>query len=187
NVRRRRFGAAIRLEVDERCPERVRELLRQQLELDGEDVYEVAGPLGVSDFLALHRLERPDLKDAPYLAASTALFSTPASSFDTIRKGDVLLHHPYDSFDPVLRLLEDAAVDPDVLAIKMTLYRTGSDSPVVAVLARAAENGKQVAVLVELQARFDEEKNIQWARSLERAGVHVAYGVEALKTHAKIA
>jgi polyphosphate kinase len=147
----------------------------------------IPGPLAVSDFLTLLRLERPDLKDAVFLPASTGLFSHPGSSFDTIRKGDILLHHPYDSFDPIMRFLEDAATDPDVLAIKMTLYRTGADSPIVAALARAAENGKQVAVLVELQARFDEEKNIQWARSLERAGVHVAYGVEALKTHAKIA
>jgi len=187
NVRRRRFGAAIRLEVDSRCPDRVRDLLRGQLELDAEDVYVIPGLLAVSDFLALQRLERPDLKDVPFLPASTALFSDPGSSFETIRNGDILLHHPYDSFDPMMRFLEDAATDPDVLAIKMTLYRTGPDSPIVAALARAAENGKQVAVLVELQARFDEEKNIQWARSLERAGVHVAYGVEALKTHAKIA
>jgi len=187
NVRRRRFGAAIRLEVDNRCPERVRELLRGQLELEPDDVYETAGPLGVSDLLSLLRLERPDLKDTPCVAAAGSLFSTPGSAFDAIRKGDILLHHPYDSFDPVMRFLEDAADDPDVLAIKMTLYRTGTDSPIVAALARAAENGKQVAVLVELQARFDEEKNIQWAQSLERAGVHVAYGVEGLKTHAKIA
>jgi polyphosphate kinase len=187
NVRRRRFGAAIRLEVDDRCPETVRELLRGQLELDPEDVYESAAPLAVSDCLAVQRLDRPDLKDAPYLPAAGSLFSRPGETFETIRQRDVLLHLPYDSFDPVLRFLEDAATDPDVLAIKMTLYRTGSDSPIVAALARAAENGKQVAVLVELQARFDEEKNIQWARSLERAGVHVAYGVEGLKTHAKIA
>jgi polyphosphate kinase len=187
NLRRRRFGAAIHLEVDQRCPQTVREILRQHLELDPEDVYEIAPPLGVSDLLALLKLERPDLKDTPFLPSAGALFSKPGSSFETIRKGDVLLHHPYDSFDPVLRLLEDAASDPDVVAIKMTLYRTGTDSPVVAELARAAENGKQVAVLVELQARFDEEKNIQWAQSLERAGVHVAYGVEGLKTHAKIA
>jgi polyphosphate kinase len=187
NVRRRRFGAAIRLEVDNRCPERVRQLLRDQLELAADDVYENAGPLGVSDLLSLLRLDRPELKDTPCVAAASSLFSTPRSAFDAIKKGDILLHHPYDSFDPLMRFLEDAAEDPDVLAIKMTLYRTGTDSPIVAALARASENGKQVAVLVELQARFDEEKNIQWAQSLERAGVHVAYGVEGLKTHAKIA
>ncbi|HYB52472.1 MAG TPA: polyphosphate kinase 1 [Thermoanaerobaculia bacterium] len=187
NIRRRRFGAAIRLEVEERCPEKVRELLRSQLELDADDVYVVPAPLAVSDCLAVQRLDRPDLKDAPFLPSAGSLFARKGDSFEAIRQRDVLLHLPYDSFDPFLRFLEDAATDPDVLAIKMTLYRTGSDSPIVAALARAAENGKQVAVLVELQARFDEEKNIQWARSLERAGVHVAYGVEGLKTHAKIA
>jgi polyphosphate kinase len=186
NVRQRRFGAAIRLEVDARCPESVRDLLRAQLELDVEDVYESAGPLAVSDCLAVQRLDRPDLKDTPYLPAAGSLFAQPGDCFEKIRQRDILLHLPYDSFDPVVRFLEDAATDPDVLAIKMTLYRTGSDSPIVAALARAAENGKQVAVLVELQARFDEEKNIQWAQSLERAGAHVAYGVEGLKTHAKI-
>ena len=187
NVRRRRFGAAVRLEVDDRCAASVRDLLRAQLELDEDDVYVLSGPLGMSDTMTLTRVDRPDLKDAPFLPAAGSLFAQPGTSFETIRQRDVLLHLPYDSFDPVVRFLEDAASDPDVLAIKMTLYRTGSDSPIVAALARAAENGKQVAVLVELQARFDEEKNIQWARSLERAGAHVAYGVEALKTHAKIA
>ncbi len=187
NVRRRRFGAAIHLDVDRRSPRNVRDLVRRHLELDPEDVDEIGSPLGVSDLLALGKLERPDLKDAPFLASAGSLFSKPGSAFEEIRKGDVLLHHPYDSFDPVMRFLEDAATDPDVVAIKMTLYRTGTDSPIVAALARAAENGKQVAVLVELQARFDEEKNIQWAQSLEQAGVHVAYGVEGLKTHAKIA
>jgi polyphosphate kinase len=184
NVRRRRFGAAIRLEVETRCPEAVRGLLRSQLELDAEDVYEVAGMLGLTGLLSLNRLERPDLKDVPFHAASRSVFE--AGVFETIRGGDVLLHHPYDSFDPVLEFLQAAALDKDVLAIKMTLYRTGADSPIIPVLARAAEDGKQVAVLVELQARFDEEKNIRWAQSLERAGVHVAYGVEGLKTHAKI-
>ena len=187
NVRRRRFGAAIRLEVETRCPEPVRELLRTQLELDPGDVYAIDGPLGAADFLSVMKLDLPALKDPPYLPGSRSLFESSADVFETIRKGDVLLHHPYDSFAPVLRFLETAAVDKDVLAIKMTLYRTGADSPIVATLARAAENGKQVAVLVELKARFDEENNIQWARSLERAGVHVAYGVEGLKTHAKIA
>ncbi len=187
NLRRRRFGAAIRLEVETRCSEHVRELLRTQLELDPGDVYEVAGPLGGVDLMSIMKLDLPSLKDAPFLPSSRTIFDAPANVFDTIRKGDILLHHPYDAFDPVLRFLEAAANDPDVLAIKMTLYRVGADSPIVAALARAAENGKQVAVLVELKARFDEENNIQWARSLERAGVHVAYGVEGLKTHAKIA
>jgi polyphosphate kinase len=187
NLRRRRFGAAIRLEVEARCPDRVRELLRTQLELDEDDVYAIDGPLGGADLLSVLKLDLPNLKDPPFLPSARAIFDPPSNVFDVIRKGDVLLHHPYDSFDPVLRFLEEAASDRDVLAIKMTLYRVGTDSPIVAALARAAENGKQVAVLVELKARFDEENNIQWARSLERAGVHVAYGVEALKTHAKIA
>ena len=187
NVRRRRFGAAIRLEVEERCPEAVRELLRGELELEPEDVYAIDGPLGAADLISVMKLDLPQLKDVPYLPSARTILDPPADLFETIRKGDILLHQPYDSFDPVLRFLEEAAADKDVLAIKMTLYRAGTDSPIVAALARAAENGKQVAVLVELKARFDEENNIQWARSLERAGVHVAYGVEGLKTHAKIA
>ncbi len=187
NVRRRRFGAAIRLEVEERCPETVRELLRGELELGPEDVYAVDGPLGAADLISVLKLDLPQLKDVPYLPSARTIFDPPGNLFDMIRKADVLLHQPYDSFDPVLRFLEEAAADKDVLAIKMTLYRAGTDSPIVAALARAAENGKQVAVLVELKARFDEENNIHWARSLERAGVHVAYGVEGLKTHAKIA
>jgi polyphosphate kinase len=187
NLRRRRFGAAIRLEVEQRCSEHVRELLRTQLELDPGDVYEIDGPLGAADLMSVMKLDVPNLKDAALLPASRSLFDAPSDVFEIIRRGDVLLHHPYDSFDPVQRFLEAAADDRDVLAIKMTLYRVGADSPMVAALARAAENGKQVAVLVELKARFDEENNIQWARSLERAGVHVAYGVEGLKTHAKIA
>jgi polyphosphate kinase len=187
NLRRRRFGDAVRLEVEDRCPQAVRDLLRRQLELDPDDVYPVGGPLGAADLLSLVKLDLPALKDPPMLPSSRTIFDVPGGAFDMIAKGDVLLHHPYDSFDPVLQFLEEAADDPDVLAIKMSLYRVGADSPVVAALARAAENRKQVAVLVELKARFDEENNIQWARSLERAGVHVAYGVEGLKTHAKLA
>jgi polyphosphate kinase len=187
NLRRRRFGAAVRLEIEASCSEKVRDLLQSQLELDEQDVYAVEGDLGECDIQAVTRLDRPDLKDSPFAPASRTLFTRPGEAFDRIREEDVLLHHPYDSFDPLLRFLIDAADDPDVLAIKMTLYRTGADSPIVAALTRAAENGKQVAVLVELQARFDEEKNIHWANALERAGVHVAYGVEGLKTHAKVA
>src|SRR5262245_7893188 len=159
NLRRRRFGAAIRLEVEQRCSEHVRELLRTQLELDPGDVYEIAGPLGGADLMSIMKIDKPSLKDTPFLASSRTIFDRPADVFETIRKGDVLLHHPYDAFDPVLRFLEAAAEDKDVLAIKMTLYRVGADSPIVAALARAAENGKQVAVLVELKARFDEENN----------------------------
>ncbi len=129
NVRRRRFGAAIRLEVEERCPETVRELLRGELELESEDVYAVDGPLGAADLISVLKLDLPQLKDVPYLPSARTIFDPPANLFDTIRKGDVLLHQPYDSFDPVLRFLEEAAADKDVLAIKMTLYRAGTDSP----------------------------------------------------------
>ncbi len=129
----------------------------------------VDGPLGAADLISVLKLDLPQLKDSPYLPTGRGIFDSPANVFDVIRKNDVLLHQPYDSFDPVMQFLERAAVDKDVLAIKMTLYRTGTDSPIVAALARAAENGKQVAVLVELKARFDEENNIQWrARSSER-------------------
>jgi polyphosphate kinase len=134
------------------------------------------------------KLDRRDLKDPPFTPAPLpALAAQGASVFRAIRQGDVLLHHPYDSFSPVLELIEAAAEDPKTLAIKMTLYRTSSDSPLIPALVRAAENGKQVAVLVELKARFDEENNILWAKALERVGVHVVYGVVGLKTHAKVA
>src|SRR5262249_187404 len=185
-LRRRRFGAVIRLEVDHRSSPRIQELLAEELQLGTDDIYALDGPLGRSDLATVSNIEKPGLKDLPFLPRDASLFEA-GRSFERIAAGDILLHHPYDSFDPVLQFLDDAADDPDVLAIKMTLYRTGSDSPVVAALARAAEAGKQVAVLVELQARFDEEKNIRWAQALEQVGAHVAYGVEGLKTHAKIA
>lgn len=187
-VRRRRFGAVVRVEVAPRTPKRVRKLLMRQLEVDERDVYEVHGPLGVGDFFALTRLDRRDLKDPPFSPAIPHALANPERSiFEAIRAGDILLHHPYDSFSPVVELVEQAADDPKTLAIKMTLYRTSADSPILPALVKAAENGKQVAVLVELKARFDEENNIVWARSLERAGVHVVYGVVGLKTHAKVA
>jgi polyphosphate kinase len=187
-VRRRRFGAVVRVEVTPKVPKRMRKLLMRQLEVCEDDIYEVAGFLGPSDLMALVKLERRDLKDAPFNPAVPPSLAVPDTSiFQAIRQGDVLLHHPYDSFGPVVELIEDAADDPKTLAIKMTLYRTSADSPVIPALIRAAENGKQVAVLVELKARFDEENNIVWAKALERAGIHVVYGVVGLKTHAKIA
>ncbi len=187
-VRRRRFGAVVRVEVAPKTPKRIRKLLMRQLEVNEADIYEVSGLLGAADLMALTRIDRRDLKDAPFTpAVPPVLAASDLSIFAAIRQGDILLHHPYDSFSPVLELIEEAADDPKTLAIKMTLYRTSSDSSLIPALIRAAENGKQVAVLVELKARFDEENNIVWAKSLERAGVHVVYGVVGLKTHGKIA
>jgi polyphosphate kinase len=185
-VRRRRFGACVRLEVDARIPDRVRKLLREKLEIDDEDVYDSAGPLGLSALMSIASLPRHDLRDAPYNPRVPDELNDPAEVFNAIRRGDILLHHPYDSFSPVLDFLRRSADDPQVLAIKMTLYRAGSNSEAVRALIRAAENGKQVAVSVELKARFDEEANIAWARALEHAGAHVFYGDAALKTHAKM-
>jgi polyphosphate kinase len=187
-VRRRRFGAVVRLEVAPRTPKRVRKLLLRQLEITEGEVYEIEGPLGGSDLMSLVKLDRPELKDPPFTPAVPSVFLMPDSSiFSAIRAGDVLLHHPYDSFGPVVEMIERAADDTKTLAIKMTLYRAGAESPIIPALVRAAEKGKQVAVLVELKARFDEENNIVWAKELEQAGVHVVYGVVGLKTHVKIA
>jgi polyphosphate kinase len=148
----------------------------------------VEGPLELANLGALYALDRRDLKEPPFLAAVPRRFEAKEPDvFAAVRSGDILLHHPFDSFAPVLDLLEHAAVDPDVLAIKMTLYRVGRNSPVVKALLTAREEGKQVAVLVELKARFDEERNIEWARALESEGVHVVYGLIGLKTHAKVA
>src|SRR6202043_2344962 len=150
-------------------------------------IYRVDGLLDLSRLRHLHSLDRPDLKDKPFLPATPPVFGAKEDDiFGLIRKEDQLLHHPYDSFQPVVEFLRKAAKDPDVLAIKMTLYRMGGNSPIVDALMEAVENGKQVAVLVELKARFDEENNIEWARALERAGVHVVYGLTGLKTHAKV-
>ena len=187
-VRRRRFGAVVRLEVAPKTPKRVRKLLQKQLEITENEVYEVDGPLGAGDLMSLTRLDRRELKDPPFSPAVPAVFNQPDTSvFAAIRAGDILLHHPYDSFSPVVEMIERASTDSKTVAIKMTLYRTNPDSAILPALIRAAENGKQVAVLVELKARFDEEKNIEWAKSLEQAGVHVVYGVVGLKTHGKIA
>jgi polyphosphate kinase len=190
SVRARRFGSVVRLTVNSGMPEHIRSILIENLEMDRNDVYTIDGPLGLSSLMGLYSIERHDLKDLPFVPATPAPFKGKAYSgniFKAIRQQDILLHHPYDSFAPVVDFLQAAARDPDVLAIKQTLYRVGSNSPVVEALLEASQNGKQVAVLVELKARFDEESNIVWARALEAEGVHVVYGLLGLKTHSKIA
>ncbi|MCJ7715006.1 MAG: polyphosphate kinase 1 [Anaerolineales bacterium] len=186
SVRVRQFGSAIRLEIDRSMPDQVRDILQTNLDVASYQIYVVEGPIGLSDIMELMGINRPELKDVPFKPSIPPALSTEESIFSVIRRKNILMYHPYDSFDPVIRFIREAARDPEVLAIKMTLYRVGPDSPVVAALMDARENGKQVAVLVELKARFDEENNIVWARSLERAGVHVVYGLIGLKTHAKV-
>jgi polyphosphate kinase len=186
SVQKRFFGLAVRLEVDDEMPPSVRDNLATNLGLEPYQIYTRDAPLGSSALLELHKLNRPELKDTPFQPAVPPQVATEESIFSVLRRQDVLLYHPYDSFEPVVDMLNAAARDPDVLAIKQTLYRVGPNSPVVAALMRARENGKQVAVLVELKARFDEENNIVWARALEEAGVHVAYGLVGLKTHTKL-
>lgn len=192
-LRERRFAPVVRLEVDRSMPEQVRQLLVRELELAPEDVYEVEGPLAAADFAPLADLDLPSLRFPPWEPVVPEPFLYEGETeeeqnvFAIIRRGDVLVHHPYDSFSAtVQRLLDEAADDPDVLAIKQTLYRTGDQSQIVGALMRAAEKGKQVAALVEVSARFDEAKNMQWAEILEDAGVHVAYGLVGLKTHTKV-
>jgi len=187
-LQRRRFGEAVRLEIERGMPEYIRDLLIEALELSASDCYEVEGVMGLGDLLALVNLPgHPELHEPPFTPAIPKRLVGAADLFAAIRESDILLHHPYESFDPVVQFVRQAAEDPNVLAIKMTLYRTsGKDSPIVRALLDAAENGKQVAVLIELKARFDEENNIEWARRLERAGVHVVYGFAGLKTHAKV-
>nr|BAL58025.1 polyphosphate kinase [uncultured Chloroflexota bacterium] len=189
-VRRRRFGFVVRLTVAADMPRHVRELLANNLNVGPEDIYESKWPLGLSALISLMQIDRPDLKDPPYrpvIHPRLRNLNHRTEIFDAIREGDILLHHPYDSFVPVIDFLKAAARDPDVLAIKQTLYRAGTNSPVVEALMEASENDKQVSALIELKARFDEESNISWAKALERAGVHVVYGFMSLKTHSKIA
>ena len=186
NLRQRHFGFPVRLEIDENTPEDIRELLLSNLEMSAYDIYTFDGPLGLSSLWELHKLERPELKDTPFRARIPAGLHSDEDIFTSLEKQGFLLHHPFDSFAPVTDFLRQAAEDPDVLAIKQTLYRVGPNPPVVRALMRARENGKQVSVLVELKARFDEESNIEWARALERAGVHVVYGLIGLKTHCKV-
>ncbi|MGI8664008.1 MAG: RNA degradosome polyphosphate kinase [Acidimicrobiales bacterium] len=189
-LRRRRFRRAVRLELDDSATDEVRELLQRELDVDDDDVYLSSGPLDLGGLRAVHALDRGDLKDPPYLPVTPKRLEPDDDGrtrmFRVLRKGDVLVHHPYDSFaTTVEEFVRQASMDKKVLAIKLTLYRTSGDSPIVRSLIRAAERGKQVAALVELKARGDEQANIEWARALEEAGVHVVYGLVGLKTHTK--
>lgn len=186
SVRERQFGSAIRLEIDTSMPNDVRDLLQKNMNLDSYQIYVLDGPIGMGDLMQLLKIERPELKDKPFIPAIPPAFRSEEDVFSVIKRRNVLVYHPFDSFDPVVGFIRDAALDPKVLAIKMTLYRVGTNSPVVKTLLEARRRGKQVAVLVELKARFDEKNNILWARALEQAGVHVVYGLVGLKTHSKI-
>ena len=186
---RRRFGSPVRIEIADDMTESMLELLLRELDVHPGDVVEVPGLLDLSSLWQIYGVDRPSLKDPAFVPATSPAFAdreTPRSIFATLREGDVLLHHPYESFSTsVQRFIELAAADPNVLAIKQTLYRTSGDSPIVRALIAAAEAGKQVVAMVEIKARFDEQANIRWARELEQAGVHVVYGYVGLKTHCK--
>jgi polyphosphate kinase len=193
SIRKRRFGTVVRLMIHKTMPEFIREFLAENLRVEPQDIYPVTGPLDLSGLGQITRIDRHDLKFPPFTPVVPAVFKVrpdleDGSIFSVIRNNNILLHHPYDSFMPVVDFLNTAATDPNVMAIKQTLYRAGSNSPVVkALLTAARDYGKQVAVLVELKARFDEESNIGWAKMLEQEGVHVIYGLLGLKTHSKIA
>ena len=191
-LRQRRFGQAVRLEIDSSMSDEARDLLERELEVEPGDIYTVNGPLGLRDLWALHELDRVDLKDEPWQPVTPPGLTVDSDDhvdvFAALRERDILVHHPYESFRTTVEaFVRQAARDPKVLAIKQTLYRTSGDSPIVKALIRAAERGKQVSALVELKARFDEQANIAWARALEEAGVHVVYGLVGLKTHTKTA
>lgn len=190
SVRQRQFGSVTRLTVDGKMSTQLLEILIENMGVDPRDVYTPPWPLGISDLINLYQIDRPDLKDPPLKPAiprPLKIEMRDGNIFPAIRREDILIHHPYDSFKPVVDFLQQAAIDPDVLAIKQTLYRVGRNSPVVQSLLEARQNGKEVAVLVELKARFDEESNIGWAKMLEKEGVHVIYGLLGLKTHSKVA
>lgn len=187
-VRQRRFGEVVRLTISPAMPDKIRAILVDNLKLEPEDIYVLEAPLGMSDLFGVYSMiERPDLKYPPFAAHYPRLLANTDDTFVAVRQRDILLHHPYDSFKPVIEFLQEAARDSHVLAIKMTLYRVGKNAPVVQALLDAVRNSKQVTVLVELKARFDEESNIEWAKQLEAEGVHVVYGLLGLKTHSKIA
>lgn len=185
---KRQWGEVIRLEIEHKADKRLLQVLKEQLAVSGKDVYEIAGPLDLTFLMKMYGLSGcDDLQEKHFVPQKNPRILPGESIFDEIKKGDIFLTHPYETFDPVVDFIKQAAVDPDVLAIKQTLYRVSGNSPIIAALAKAAENGKQVTVLVELKARFDEENNIVWAQKLEKAGCHVIYGLVGLKTHCKIA
>ncbi|OUQ27391.1 RNA degradosome polyphosphate kinase [Lachnoclostridium sp. An131] len=186
-LKKRQWGEVIRLEVEEKIDKRLLKLLRREFDIRDEGIYKINGPLDLTFLMKMYGLEGfEDLKNPKHVPAPVRELPPDCDIFEEIRKGDILLHHPYQTFDPVVKFVRDAAADPRVLAIKQTLYRVSGNSPIIAALAQAAENGKQVSVLVELKARFDEENNIIWAKMLEKAGCHVIYGLVGLKTHSKI-
>ncbi|MDA0858750.1 MAG: polyphosphate kinase 1 [Verrucomicrobia bacterium] len=187
-LQKRNRGAAVRLELTQDCPVEIETYLLGHLHLSHEDVYRVTGPVNLTQLFSLTESGRglPNLHDPLFTPSIPPPLALPARTFDAIRQNDILLHHPYESFQPIISLLEQAAIDPQVLAIKMTLYRTSGDSPLLNALIAAAHNEKQVTILVELKARFDEANNIAWARKMEEAGIHVVYGLVGLKTHCKI-
>jgi polyphosphate kinase len=189
-VWQRRFADVVRLEVNDAMPPSILDILVKNLEVSRDDIYQLSGPVGLSRLRHLWAVDRPELKDPPFVPATPSALESEEERediFAAIRRGDILLHHPFDSFQPVVSFLQQAARDPAVLAIKLTLYRVGRNAPVVETLLEAIENEKQVAALVELKARFDEESNIEWARALEHEGVHVVYGLQGLKVHSKTA
>ena len=187
-LKKRQWGQAIRLEVEEGIDSRLLKILKEDLEIEKEDIYAIRGPLDLTFLMKMYGMEGFDeLKEHSYLPPQPVPeLPEDADIFEKIREGDILMHHPYQTFEPVVRFIRQAAKDKDVLAIKQTLYRVSGNSPIIAALEQAAENGKQVSVLVELKARFDEENNIVWAKKLEKAGCHVIYGLVGLKTHSKI-
>lgn len=186
-LKKRQWGQAIRLEVEAKCDERLLKILREELHIEEQNIYVIEGPLDLTVLMKVYGLEGFEhLKALKFVPKQVPRLPMGCVIFDEIRKGDILLHHPYQTFEPVVEFIRQAARDPEVLAIKQTLYRVSGNSPIIAALALAAENGKQVTVLVELKARFDEENNIVWARMLEKAGCHVIYGLVGLKTHSKI-
>ena len=187
SLRERRFGLPVRLEVSSSMPSEMVEYLISSLHIDKEDVYEIDGLLDVPDLMELYSLNLPELKDKPLKAVVPSVLRNRESLFDAIKKQDVLLHHPYTSFGTIVDFIDAAAQDPQVVAIKMCLYRTGKKSPIPQALIQASERGKQVTAVVEIKARFDEEHNIEWAKRLGESGVHVVYGQVGLKTHSKVA